>query len=237
MSKLITRRTLLQTAGVAASTSLIAQSKAAAQDNTATPDKILIVGVSCSPRKGKTTATAVGVALEAAKTVDPRIEIELIDLGGMDIAGSDGSNSSSAPAGVQDDFPLILPSFQAPNLGGLIIGSPSYFRSLSSLCKAFLERLAILREPKLLLAGKPVGALAVGAYRNGGQELVIEQILTAMLCHEMMAVGGKPRAHQGATLWNSEKDDIMKDELGIDSARKLGARVAEAALQLAPKRL
>jgi multimeric flavodoxin WrbA len=105
---------------------------------------------------------------------------------------------------------------------------------MSALCKAFLERCAVLRKPKLLLADKPVGVLAVGAFRNGGQELVIEQIQAALLCHEMMIVGGKPGAHQGATLWNFADDVITKDEFGMDTARKLGIRVAEAALRLAP---
>jgi multimeric flavodoxin WrbA len=104
---------------------------------------------------------------------------------------------------------------------------------MSALCKAFLERIALLRKPKLLLADKPVGVLAVGAHRNGGQELVISEIQAAMLCHEVMLVGGKPSAHQGATLWNAYNDDITKDEFGMDTARKLGIRVAEAALKLA----
>lgn len=173
------------------------------------------------------------MALETAKTVSPQINVELIDLGGLEVAGwQGGAKPSAGMSPISDDFDLLLPKFQDPSLGGLIIGSPSYFRSMSSLCKAFLERLAALRSPKLLLADKPVGVLSVGAYRNGGQELVIEQILTAMLCHEVFAVGGKPGAHQGATLWNSYSDDIMKDEFGIESAKKLGIRVAEAALRL-----
>lgn len=61
------------------------------------------------------------------------------------------------------------------------------------------------------------------------------QIQTALLCHEMMIVGGKPKARQGATLWNAYKDDITKDEFGMDTAGKLGIRVAEAALRLSPK--
>jgi len=200
--------------------------------NSASSEKVLIVGVSCSPRKGKTTSTAVQEALKAAKEVDARIETELLDLGGMEIKGWSGGAKPGEAAKIVDDFPLIEPTLRDPRLGGLIIGSPSYFRSMSSLCKAFLERCAVLRKPKLLLADKPVGVVAVGAYRNGGQELVIEQILTAMLCHEVMCVGGKPRAHQGATLWNAYKDDITKDEFGMDSARKVGIRVAEAALKL-----
>jgi multimeric flavodoxin WrbA len=198
--------------------------------------RLKIVGISCSPRKGKTTATAVQVALEAAKMVNPRIETQLLDLGGMNISGwSGGANSTDADL-PKDDLELnVLPMLKDPVPDGLIIGSPSYFRSMSALCKAFLDRIVVLRSPTLLLANKPVGVLSVGAYRNGGQELVIEQIQTVMLCHEVMIVGGKPPAHQGATLWNAYNDDIMKDELGIESAKKLGVRVAEAALLLAQK--
>ncbi|MBW7866111.1 MAG: flavodoxin family protein [Candidatus Hydrogenedentes bacterium] len=224
MKDTMTRRAMLAAAALGAAGTASAQ----AGDNA--PENVLILGVSGSPRKGKTTATAMAAALEAAKGVDPRITTELIDLGGLKIAGSDGS-SSSAPGGVADDFEQFLPLLKSQNLGGMMIGSPSYFRSMSSLCKAFLERLAVLRDPSLQLADLPVGALSVGSYRNGGQELVIEQILTVMLCHEAMLVGGKPKAHQGATLWNAHKDDITQDEFGMESARNLGIRVAEAALK------
>ena len=210
-----------------------AVSLATAATNAAKPKTVRIVGVSCSPREGKTTATAVKAALEAAEQVDSRIKAELLDLGGLEIVGWTGGAKPTEAQQVEDDFDLFLPRLRDPVPDGLIIGSPVYFRSMSSLCKAFLERLAVLRTPKLLLADKPVGVLAVGAYRNGGQELVIEQIQTALLCHEMMIVGGKPRAHQGATLWSAYNDDITKDEFGMDTARKLGIRVAEAALRLA----
>ena len=190
--------------------------------------KVTIVGISCSPRKGMTTATGVRVALEAAGTVNANISTELIDLGGITFSGWTGS-----PPVSKDDFDKqVLPKLKDTFVKGLIIGSPVYFRNASSICMAFLERLATLRKPRLLLADKAVGILSVGAYRNGGQEMVIQQIQTAMLCHEVVIVGGKPGAHQGATLWNAYKDDIMKDGFGIDSAEKLGIRVAETALRL-----
>jgi len=224
MKRILTRRSFFGTAGAAA----LAGAATTAGAQTANPETVRIVGVSCSPREGKTTATAVKAALDATKQVDARIKTELLDLGGMQIAGWPGDGKPP-----KDDFDRILPKLKDPVPDGLIIGSPSYFRTMSALCKAFLERLAVLRKPKLLLADKPVGVLAVGAFRNGGQELVIEQIQAAMLCHEMMLVGGKPGAHQGATLWNAYNDDITKDEFGMDTARKLGIRVAEAALRLA----
>jgi multimeric flavodoxin WrbA len=222
MSANFNRRDFLQKASTIAAVSLVSRQIFAQEGKT------LVIGIACSPRKGKTTATSVQVALDAAKDVSPSIVTELIDLGRKKIAGWTPPPASENP--VTDDFEQILPSFKAPNLGGIIIGSPVYFRNMSSLCAAFLERLGVLRTPELLLANKAVGVLSVGAYRNGGQELVIQQIQTAMLCHEVKIVGGKPGAHQGATLWNAFKDDIMKDEFGIDSAKKLGIRVAEAAI-------
>jgi multimeric flavodoxin WrbA len=183
-----------------------------------------ILGISCSPRRGMTTAKAVQAALDAAKTVDERIQVELIDLGGLTIAGW-------SPAPSEDDFNAILPKLQDPEVSGLIIGSPSYFRGLSSLCKAFIERCAALREPKMLLDGKPVGVVATGGFRNGGQEFVIEQIQIAMQCFGMMAVGGRPPAFLGGTLL-ATKDDISGDEIGLSTARNTGLRVADFALKL-----
>jgi multimeric flavodoxin WrbA len=222
MSQNVNRRTFLNKAGSIAAIGLASKSLFA-QDR-----KTLIIGVACSPRKGKTTATSVQVALDAAKSVNSNIITEMIDLGGKNIAGWTPPPSSGNP--ISDDFELILPSFKVANLSGIIIGSPVYFRNMSSLCAAFLERLGVLRTPELLLSDKVIGVLSVGGYRNGGQEMVIQQIQTAMLCHEAKIVGGKPGAFQGATLWNAYKDDILQDQFGIESAKNLGKRVAEAVL-------
>lgn len=222
MNHNVTRRSFLTAAGAAA---LAATSSTAALAANAASGKILkIIGVSCSPRRGMTTATAVQTALDAAKSTNARIEVEFIDLGGLAIGGW-------SPTPPQDDFTSLLPKLQDPAVAGLIIGSPSYFRSLSALTKAFIERCAPLREPKMLLDGKPLGVIATGAFRNGGQELVIEQIQTAMLCFGMIPVGGRPPAFQGGTLL-STKDDISGDELGLGTARNTGLRVADLALRL-----
>ncbi|MHC4664379.1 MAG: flavodoxin family protein [Planctomycetota bacterium] len=231
MQRKLTRRNVLGAAGTLALAGSPALAAAQEANKGQKAKSLTILGISCSPRKGMTTATAMKAALDAGKEVDSRIKVELIDLGGLEISGSNPTGGKQG----SDDFDSILPKLRDPDLGGLIIGSPVYFRCMSALCKVFLERCAVLRKPELLLADKPVGALAVGAFRNGGQELVIEQIQAALLCHEVMIVGGKPGAHQGATLWNFANDDITKDEFGIDTARKLGVRVAEAATHLAVK--
>jgi multimeric flavodoxin WrbA len=183
-----------------------------------------VIGVSCSPRKGMTTAKAVQAALDGAGSAGPGIQTELIDLGGMSIAGY-------SPEPPKDDMEAILEKLKDPALAGLIIGSPSYYRGISSLCKAFIERCSPLREPTMVLANKPVGVVAVGGFRNGGQELVIEQVQAAMLCFGMIPVGGNAPAFQGATLL-SAKDEIAQDELGLDTAKKVGIHVAELASRL-----
>jgi len=222
MKEHLTRRNFLATAGTAA-LAATATSVLAAEPGGGKPQKIL--GIACSPRKGMTTAKAVQAALDAVKGLDARIQVELIDLGGLSIAGW-------SPTPPKDDFTDILPKLQDPAVAGLIIGSPSYFRSLSALTKAFIERCAPLREPKMLLDGKPVGVIVTGAFRNGGQELVIDQIQTAMLCFAMIPVGGSPPAFQGGTVL-STKDDISGDELGLGTARNTGLRVADFVLKLA----
>ena len=224
MKENVTRRHFLAAAGTAA----LAATATSALAAEAGGDKTLkILGVSCSPRKGMTTAKAVQAALDAAKAVDPRIRTELVELGGLNIA-------PWSPKPPEDDMKDLLPKFQDPALGGVIIGSPCYFRSLSGLAKCFLERLAPLREPKMVLADKPFGVVTVGAFRNGGQELTIEQIQAILLCYGMIPVGGHAPAFQGATLL-SANDSITQDDLGLKTAAQLGKHVAEAALKLAPK--
>jgi len=224
MNDKLTRRNFLTSAAVAAMATTSTSALAAEAGDGKT---LRILGVSCSPRKGMTTAKAVQAALDAAKAVNPRIQTELIDLGGLHIA-------PWSPKPPEDDMKDLLPKFQDPALGGVIIGSPSYFRSLSGLAKCFLERLAPLREPKMLLADKPFGVVAVGAFRNGGQEMTIEQIQAILLCYGMIPVGGHAPAFQGATLL-SANDSIAQDDLGLKTAAQLGKRLGEAALKLAPK--
>jgi hypothetical protein len=116
------RRSFLATAGAAAMAVTTTTSLAA--ESAGSGNKLKILGIACSPRKGMTTAKAVQAALDAAKSVDTRIEVELIDLGGLNIAGY-------SPKPPNDDFTAILPKLQDPAVGGLIFGSPSYFRGLS----------------------------------------------------------------------------------------------------------
>jgi multimeric flavodoxin WrbA len=191
---------------------------------------VKIIGVACSPRGDRTTAAAVRICLEAAKGANPDIETELVDLGGMKIDGDLAAGVQLGP-GERDDFPKIEAKLLEPAVGGIIIGTPVYFSSMSSLCKAFLDRWMGMRRT-FALRNKVGGAIAVGAARNGGQELTLQSVHAVMLCHDMVIVSeGRPTSRLGGILV-STNDDISRDETGLATSRSLGRRVAELALLL-----
>ena len=236
MASKANRRKFLQAAGIGvAATAAVRSSVAAASaESTSTARHVKIVALSGSPRKGKTTAAALKIALEAAKAADPeRIETELIELADMKLNGNMAAGIPLEP-GQQDDFPELAAKLAQPEVGGVIVGSPVYFGSMTSLCKAFLDRCISLRMRQFALANKVGGAVAVGGVRNGGQELTLQAIQAALMCQEMVVVGdGRPTCHAGATVWNSGRDDISQDEFGVSTAKNLGRRVAEVALKIA----
>ncbi len=217
-------------AAVAAATAAGMASQSASGGDTA--QHVKIIGISCSPRKGKTTAASLQVCLQAAKNVSPRIEVELIELGGMRIDGSLAAGLLLEP-GQKDDFAQLVPKLADPHVGGIIIGTPVYFSGMTSLCKALLDRCITLWQDDYALGNKVAGVLAVGGSRNGGQEVAIQSVQASLLCQEMIVVGtGRPAPRIGATVWSGAADDVTKDEFGMTKARDLGRRVAEVALRL-----
>lgn len=236
MDRDVTRRRFLNAgAGVAATAAGAWMSRSAQGEESvaAESDKLKIVAVSCSPRRGMTTSTGLQIALEAAQEVAPeRIEVELVDLGGLGIPGGPAANIALQP-GEKDDFPEVAAKLAVPNLAGLLVGTPVYFASMSYLCKAFLDRCGMFRRADFALSGKVGGVLAVGGVRSGGQELAISSILPILMCQEMVLVGeSRPTGHFGARLWN-QNDDILADEFGVSTAQALGRRVAEVCLERA----
>jgi len=222
-----TRRGFLRAAGAAAVTGTMAGAAAAENAAGAGKDKaITIVGISCSPRPGKTTAQGLGICLKAAREAGPNVETELIELAGLAIPVFDPAAPASA------DFEKVAAKLDDPKVAGIIVGTPVYFGNMTSLAKAFLDHCMVFRKKGLALSNKVAGVLAVGGVRSGGQELTIQSVQAALLCQEMIVAGdGRPTAHFGATLWN-QGDDISGDEFGVTTAKHLGRRVAEVALRV-----
>jgi multimeric flavodoxin WrbA len=231
MKNSLTRRGFLGATGAAAlAGTAVTASGIQAKDQ----KKIKILGIGCSPRRESTTATAVQACLEFAQKAAPdRIDIELITLAGLHI---NGAVAAGVPLeeGERDDFLKLVPKLADPAVAGMIIGSPVYFSAMSSLCKAFLERLMTFRRNDFQLSNIVSGVLAVGGGRNGGQELTIRSIQTCLFSQEIIVVGeSRPTAHFGPGVWNnSEFNKITDDEVGMAATANLGRRVAEVALAM-----
>ncbi|HKI49596.1 MAG TPA: flavodoxin family protein [Desulfobacteria bacterium] len=192
-----------------------------------------IVGVSCSPRKGKTTRTSLEHCMGAITSNFPEIQTEIIDLACLDIRGciACGHCMKELKCSQKDDFNDLIPILK--DLGGLILATPVYLGAMSSQCKAFLDRTVMFRRNGFLFRDVVGGAVAVGGFRNGGQEASILQIQSAMLVHDMILVGdGKPGSHFGGTMWSGHPDGIEKDEPGLNTVLSLGQRVAQVALKI-----
>jgi len=194
-----------------------------------------IVGISCSPRKGKSTKFALEICLQAVKETSPDIGTLLIELSEMKMNGclACGKCMKVLECSQEDDFIKMIPILSDSELAGLVVATPVYFGSMTSQCKAFLDRCVMFRRNGFLLRNKVGGVIAVGGVRNGGQELAIQSVQAAMLVQDMVVVSeGRPTSHYGATLWSGHPDGIEKDAFGLETARNLGKRVAEVAARM-----
>jgi multimeric flavodoxin WrbA len=236
MSGPFSRRKFLETASVAAGSATVGLTASRAAD-AAPGNSIKILGICCSPRKGKTTAAALRVCLEAVKAVASEIEVELVELGGLKIPGQVAAGLPLEP-GERDDFPQVAAKMVEPRVAGIIFGTPVYFGNMTYLCKALLDRCTVFHKEKKL-ANKVAGVLAVGGGRTGGVELTIRSVQVALMSQQMIVVGdAPPTGHWGGTVWSGNPavntgpiPDVTRDD-GIASVKNLGRRVADMALRL-----
>ena len=192
---------------------------------------VRIIGIVGSLRKGKSTYKAMQLALESAKTVSPAIATELIELSGLNLDPyiAVGSKSSDRP----DDFPAVREKLVAPEVFGILMCSPVYMGIVSSPLKQLFERMLAFRQGGFPLKNKVGGAIAVGAGRNTGVELILQQLIMFMITQGMVLVGdGTPGDHWGGTM-QSQGEELGKDEASLATVRGVGKRVAEIALRMA----
>lgn len=192
---------------------------------------VKIIGLAGSLRAGKSTAKALALALESAKTVSPAISTEIIELSGLNLDPyiTIGQKSSDRP----DDFPALREKLEARNVYGVIMASPVYMGVVSSPLKNLMERMAAFRSSGFPLRNKVGGAIAVGAGRNTGVELILQQLIMFMLTQRLVVVGdGPPGDHWGGTI-QSQGEELAIDEASLGTVRGVGKRVAEIALRLA----
>ncbi len=194
-----------------------------------------VLGIACSPRKGKATYSALSRAMSAVSEVSNSIETVAIDLAGLDIRGciACGHCTKVLECSQKDDFNGLREALSDPEVRGMLIATPVYFGSMSSLCKAFIDRSVMFRRNGFMWRDRVGGVIAVGGFRNGGQEVTIQAVQTGLLIQDMVIVGdGRPGAHLGGTVWSGYPGGWTEDAEGMKTAEAVGRRVAEVAMKL-----
>lgn len=194
-----------------------------------------VLGICCSPRKHQSSYFALKTSLDACAEYSETIKTEIVDLAEKTImpCKACGACTKELKCSINDDFNAIIPILDDPEVVGMIIATPVYFGSMAALCKAYLERCVMFRRNDWKFKGRVGAVIAVGGVRNGGQELTIQCVQSALFCQDMICVcDGKPTAHFGATLFNDSKLGISADSFGLETAKNTGRRVAELAVKL-----
>lgn len=214
---------------------------------------VKILGVCGSPRVDSNSERCTVEALNAACTIGD-VETELITLANLQIKHCNGCYRCRSEATREYPCPEFDDGMTAlyqkmSSADGFIFTSPVYYADVTSLMKAFFDRLVPFNtgfynpdgeaEFKETLRFKPAGAISVGAGRNDGIEAVIYSLHRFFLYHDMIAVGSQYVRHKdipsdilhisglGGTFYTHQRPNAVEwDAGGMRTVKILGKKVA-----------
>ncbi len=145
-----------------------------------------------------------------SKSGNTRKFADVVAEGVKSISGMDAVMKSTQEV-TKDDF---------VNAAGIIAGSPVYFGVMAADLKRVFDEFVGVRKQ---MENKVGAAFATSGFWAGGNETTIMSIIQCLLIYGMIIVGDPMSAtgHYGAV------SVAAPDENSADTARKLGARVAE----------
>lgn len=194
-----------------------------------------IIAICGSPRKEKTTYSALKKVLTSALDTNENLEAEIIALDNKQISGciSCGYCQKNYGCSQKDDFIPIMEKLKDENLAGIVIGSPVYMGSMTAQTKAFLDRSVLFRRNGFVFKDVVGGAITIGGSRNGGQELTLMNIHSAMFIHDMIIVGdGEESSHFGGAGWAKVEGGTENDNVANQTYINLGKRIGQVIKKL-----
>ena len=132
---------------------------------------------------------------------------------------------------IEDDMSSISEALQKAH--GIIIATPVYFGNMSAQAKALIDRTLPMRRNGMRLKDKVIGCIAIGASRNGGQELVVQSLHNAFLIHECIIVSDTKTAHFGGIAVSGRNQDaVLADKSGLQTIKNLASQVMSVASKM-----
>jgi NAD(P)H dehydrogenase (quinone) len=124
---------------------------------------------------------------------------------------------------------------------GIILGCPTYFANIPGEMKTILDDWNW--KLKVDFTDKVGGAFSTGGGQVGGKEFVVMSLVMFMLSNRMVVAGPLYRNDKTGSVWGEIGAAAMTGPLDpgvseneLDSARRLGQRVARLAQKLKPPR-
>ncbi len=207
---------------------------------------VKILGICGSPVKGGNTEVFLGEALKAAEGLgDVSTEsVRLIEKRIGDCRHCNWCTSKQVEGSfccIKDDMLEIYPKIIEAD--ALLIATPTYAGRLSGYSAVFMDRFRALvlgKRYRGVLRNKVGAAMTVAWMRNAGPETALLSVATAYLMWGMvLASPGEGGCEFGAVGVSSdggsgrfvaeEKLGVLKDKLGMASARALAKRTVELA--------
>lgn len=214
---------------------------------------IKIIGINGSPKKPvdkSNTHYLLKTVLE--NIVDDEISTELINLNEYNILnciGCEVCTTKSCPldSKEEDQFAEIEEKLLEADV--IIIGSPSYWSLPPVTLKNLFDRSRDLKMPVMKLKNKIISAVTVSGLRNGGQESVINSIMSWGLSHGMIVAGATGHPHfnssfpQGTIMYDTMVEEknkvkfrhVKRDPISMKDAQKLGERLLYLSKKISPQ--
>ena len=199
-----------------------------------------VIGFNGSPRKEWNTATMLKSALEGAASKGAKTE--LVHLYDLDFKGCTSCFACKLKGGksygrcaMRDDLTPFLKEVETAD--GIILGCPTYYGTLPGKMKAVIDDWSW--KMKVDFTDKVGGAFSTGGGQVGGKEFVVMSLVMFMLSNRMVVAGPLYRNDKTGSVWGEVGAAAMTGPLDpgvsvgeLDSARRLGERVARLAVKL-----
>lgn len=212
-------------------------------------EKVKILGIAGSPRKGN-TEYIVQQALEAAEGVG-NVDTDFVSLRGKLIKPCKADYTCFQKGTLDEPCPTITDDFgnelmaKMAEADGMLVGAPVYFGGVTAQLKALMDRSMALEAKAMALRNKVAGVLTVAYDRNGGQEHTLFDMIRWLMLHDMIVVSvGADRPEEGVGCYwggccmqgfpypkpsptKEGKKGVQEDVIGLNSVRSVAKRVAE----------
>jgi len=186
-----------------------------------------VLGISGSPRARSNSHLLLERALGPFSEAGWEVQLlRLRDLTVHPCLACDHCRTHPGACAQRDDMDRFYDAFRWCD--ALLVASPVYSRNVCAQLMCVLDRHYAVNVERPL-AGKPGGAIAVGAGEGGGQATTVAAIYTWLLSCGGVAVPGELN---GVTARASAEGEVLVQEKRLRQARVLGENVLALAAQL-----